>query len=235
KLPVWGNRVVAIEVLTVPPLCVCCIYMPSRNTKSSSSDKENYKHYLDQLEEILGTYSSTHAVLILGDMNASIQQRKGNAQDGLLKDFVESSCLECLQSGMVTFMRPNKLDKAEIDYILFNMHGGQLVTAVEVDTRTATNTSDHVAVIGTLDIPTKESKKELVKLTCKPRWDKCDKTAYRQSIRENLLPFDTFLPARNGSIDVLQPLSHLNAVLRQATLRSIPKYRSEITVREIRK
>lgn len=34
--------------------------------------------------------------------------------------------------------------------------------------------------------------------------------------------------------DILQPLSHLNAVLKQATFSSIPKFRSEISIKKIR-
>ena len=58
--------------------------MPSRNSKSNSTDRESYMHCLDQLGEILNTYSGTHAVIILGDMNASMKARKGNLQDTLL-------------------------------------------------------------------------------------------------------------------------------------------------------
>ena len=28
KLPHGGNRIVAIEVCSQPPLCICCVYMP---------------------------------------------------------------------------------------------------------------------------------------------------------------------------------------------------------------
>ena len=52
-------------------------------------------------------------------------------------------------------------------------------------------------------------------------------------MRENLLPFDTFLPSTTGDFDILQPLSHLNAVLKRATTCSIPKHKSEVTVRQL--
>ena len=110
--------------------------MPSRNSKSGSADRENYQQVLDQLEEILNTYSRTHSVLMLGDMNASLQQRKGNNQDTLLKDFQTSNNLHCLQKGAGTFFHPNKSDKAEIDYILFDERSKQIVTTVAVDSKT---------------------------------------------------------------------------------------------------
>ena len=86
-----GPRIVAIEVQALIPICICPVYMPSWNSKSISSDKENYQHYLDQLVEILHIYNSTHMVLILGDLNALLVQRKGNLQDAMLKNFVNLS------------------------------------------------------------------------------------------------------------------------------------------------
>ena len=68
---------------------------------------------------------------------------------------------------------------------------------------------------------------------CKPKWETCDKSTYRKSVRENLLPFDAFLPSTTVEFDILQPLSHLNAVLKQATIFSIPKFKSEVTVRQL--
>ena len=120
KLPFGCSRIVAVEVLTDPPLCICSVYMPSRNSKSIFNDMESYPQCLDQLEEVLDIFSGTHAVLILGDMNASLCKRKGNNQDILLEEFVRSNALCYEQAGTETFFHPNKTDKAEIDYLLFN-------------------------------------------------------------------------------------------------------------------
>ena len=75
------NRMVVIEVQSVPPLYVCNIYMPSRNSKGNNKNDDNFQSCLDQTEEVLNTYSSTHALLIVGDVNASLKQCKGNMQD----------------------------------------------------------------------------------------------------------------------------------------------------------
>ena len=88
--------------------------MPSRNSKSNSTDRENYMHCLDQLGEILNTYSGTHAVIILGDMNASLKARKGNLQDTLLIDFVSQHDLSWRQSGEETFFLLTKLTKPRL-------------------------------------------------------------------------------------------------------------------------
>ena len=80
----------AIEVCSVPILYICNVYMLSRKPKIISNGKENYMHCLDQLEEILNIYTRSHAVFIAGDMNASLVPRRGNQQDMLLRDFVDS-------------------------------------------------------------------------------------------------------------------------------------------------
>ena len=49
KVAVGCNRISAVEVLTDPPLCVCCVYMPSRISKSNSPDHESYQLCIDQL------------------------------------------------------------------------------------------------------------------------------------------------------------------------------------------
>ena len=136
----------AIEVCSVPPLCICNVCMPSRNSKSNCNDKENYMHFLDQLKEIQNIYTRSHAVFIVGDMNASLVPRRGNQQDVLLRDFVNSNSLCWRQKGEETFFHPNKGDRAEIDYLLFNIIGESLVKSVSVERNIPLNTSDHVPV-----------------------------------------------------------------------------------------
>ena len=43
---------------------------------------------LDQNDEVLNTYNSTHAILCVGDFNASMKERPGNLQDRQFIDFV---------------------------------------------------------------------------------------------------------------------------------------------------
>ena len=206
--------------------------MPSRNSKKDARDKDSYMHCLDQLEEILNIYSLTHAVFIVGDMNASLMSRKGNLQDSLLKEFVDRNALCWKQHGEETFFHPNKTDRAEIDYIFFSKNGENLVKSVAVERCTSLNTSDHVPVHTHINIETCEKSRAVATvIQLKPKWDKCDKIMYKRSIRQNLLSFDTFLPASTAETDILQPLAHLNAVLKQATKDSIPNYKSSMKVK----
>ena len=206
KLPVGRNGIVAFEVLTSLPLCFCTVYMPSRNSKQNSTDAEEYLHLLDQLKEILYACSSTHVVLILGDINVSLRQGKGNNQDALLKEFVDSNNLTCKQENADTFFHPNKSNRAEIDYILSCPDGSRILIDAGVVSNTSTNTSDHIPVLGTLSVSVRDTQKHSAKIVCKPKWDICDNNMYQYSVQRHLLPFDTFLPTLASSVDILHHL-----------------------------
>ena len=66
-------------------------------------------------------------MFIVDDMNASLVPRRGNQQDIILRDFVDSNTLCWRQNGEETFFHPNKGDRAEIDCILFNIIEDSLV------------------------------------------------------------------------------------------------------------
>ena len=76
--------------------------------------------------------------------------------------------------------------------------------------------------------------KQKTKLMCKLKCEKCNRTVYRNSVRDHLMSFNTFLPSLNEHTRILQPLSYLNAFLKRATCDSIPKFKPKITVKEVR-
>ena len=233
KLPLGDCRVVVVEVASSPPLCICNVYMPSQNTKGDR-EGDGYRACLDQVGEIILTYNKTHAVLVIGDLNASLTMRKGNQQDIQLKQFVDGFRLSLMQHGECTFFHPNKSDKAEIDYILYTGIGADVVASVDVESRNAANTSDHVPVVAVLNLETTQTGSTEQKIKCKPKWDKCDAVVYKQSVQEYLRPFPTFRISLSSELDILYPLGHLNTVLKMATADSIPKHRSEIRARELK-
>ena len=186
KSPYGWNRIVAIETDSVPPFCICSVYTPSRSSKSNSSDSETYLQCLDQVEEILNIYSSMHAVVIHGDMNASLIPRKGNLHDSLLMDFVERNNLSWRQNGEETLFHPNKADKAEIDYVFFNKNGNKLVQSVAIERHTSLNKSNHLPVCAQVNAENNEKvRAETTVIPVKPKGDKCDKTLYKNTIFSN--------------------------------------------------
>ena len=152
-----------IEVQCVSPLCICNIYMPSRNSRGNTKSDDNYQSCLDQMEEVLNMYGNSRAVFIVGNFSASLMERRGNEQDHQFKAFVKSNSLGHSKSGIPTFFHPNKVDSAEIDYVLFYGLGGDLVSSVPIETKTASNISDHVSVTALLTLTPKyiELKKQL--------------------------------------------------------------------------
>ena len=117
KLIHGENRMVVIEVQSSPPICICNVYMPCRNSKGNAKNDDNFQSCLEQIEEVLSIYQNSHIVLVAGDLNASLSEHRGNAQDVLLRTAVNINSLEYQQNGTSTFFHPNKTDNAEIDYI----------------------------------------------------------------------------------------------------------------------
>ena len=225
------NRIAVLEVQSDPPLIICNVYMPARNSKGNSKAEDSYRSSLDQLEEILSIYKKSHAVFILGDFNASLQTRKGNGQDLQLSSFVRNNDLLYAQSGQHTFAHPNKTDRAEIDYIFFNAAGEEIMDSVAVEPSTALNTSDHVPVYAVLKVKKREKTPSDLLIRCKPKWDKCDLHNYRDFISEHLQPFCSYRLGESPEFDILYPLSHLISVLQLATRDSIPSYKAEVKLR----
>ena len=96
---------------------------------------------------------------------------KGNSQDRQFNEFFKSNPLYSEQRGADKFFHPNKDDKAEIDDILMNNIARQVMKAVSVENKTAQNTSNHIPVVGTLNIAPDVKSKEKIELNCKPKWD----------------------------------------------------------------
>ena len=76
-----GNRIMILEVQTEPPLCIIGVYMPVRDT----TKKQDFQEILDEIQEIILTFRSSHVLFLVGDMNSSMLERLGNDRDKLLK------------------------------------------------------------------------------------------------------------------------------------------------------
>ena len=231
KLIHGDNRITVIEIQSNPPLIICNVYMPSRNSKGNSKADDAYQASLDQLEEILNIYSATHAVVLLGDFNASLQQRKGNEQDFRLTSFVHRNSLVYAQNGQNTFAHPNKTDQAEIDYIFYNKIGADIIKLVSVESCVALNTSDHVPVYAISKVEVRQKTPGDLMMRCKPKWEKCDRLGYKTFISKHLQSFRSYKFEGSAEFDILHPLSHLVSVLHLATKDSIPSYKAEVKLK----
>ena len=104
-----------------------------------------------------------------------------------------------------------------------------------METKTALNTSDHIPVCEVLKIATSDTKQVRYSVQCKPKWEKCDSLLYKKSVSHLLKPFDSFFICTNSELEILYPLCHLNAVLKVATMKSIPKYKPIIELKNRKK
>ena len=110
--------------------------------------------------------------------------------------------------------------------------GGDLVSSVLIETKTEPNTSDHVPVTALLTLTPKYIELKTTTFQCKPKWDKCNEEVFKKHISEWLRPFDSLYISYSKELDILYPLSHLNAVLKSATEVSIPNHKSSIKFKD---
>ena len=72
-----------------------------------------------------------------------------------LRLLLRATLLGTQSQAFQLFFHPNKVDSAEIDYVLFYGLGGDLVSSVPIETKTASNISDHVPVTALLTLTPK--------------------------------------------------------------------------------
>ena len=66
-----GNQILTLEVQTEPPLCIIGVYMPVCGT----TKKQDFQEILDEIQEIMLTFRSSHMLFLVGDMNSSMMER----------------------------------------------------------------------------------------------------------------------------------------------------------------
>ena len=213
-----GSRIVVTEIVSDPQLCIINVYLPCRNSKATDA----FEDILLELQEVLDKYTCTHAIILLGDMNSSLLNRGVNVQDKKLQNFCAQNDLVSLQHGVPTFFHVNGDDEAEIDYILLNKKAKPLVKTVRVDNYTVSNTSDHVPVYIILNIKAVSKNLKPVSVKMKPRWENCNKLAYKEYIAKYIPTFH--LPTSN--FELIMSLGRFILVLKDAVFASIPNHRN---------
>ena len=117
---------------------------------------------------------------------------------------------------------PYENDSSEIVYILLNEQAKALASSVSVESYTDSSVSDHILVYIILKIRTAKKNLKPVTVKLKPKWDRCDKTAYEEFISRRLSPLD----APQTDLEFLMSLEHLTTTLKRAAYASIPNHKS---------
>ena len=79
-----GNSRILLTRVNLPsnPMCIINCYLPSGNSKAA---KELFFEDLDTLHELIETYSSSHDILIMGDLNMDHFHRSGPKETAFIK------------------------------------------------------------------------------------------------------------------------------------------------------
>ena len=133
-------------------------------------------------------YTKGRTLSVADKSGKLLVNRVNNDQDKELSKFCRKNKLISLQRGVPTFFHVNEKDSAEIDYIFLNEKAKVLSSTVRVESYTDSNVSDHIPVYIILKIRTAKKKLKPVTVKLKPKWDKCDKTAYEEFISRQLNP-----------------------------------------------
>ena len=98
-----------------------------------ASGKTDFIEILDEIYEIRMNFGNSHAVFIVGDMNSSLTLRSCNERDKILSKSVSENGLHHFQNGEPTYIHSDNTSFSEIDYILCNAKGKELVMNVKVE------------------------------------------------------------------------------------------------------
>ena len=89
--------------------------MPVRGTS-----KKTFKKFLDKIAEIIQTYKSSHVVFVVGGMNSSMIDRRGNERDKLLEHFISENNLLHAHSGAIKYIHSDTPCSSAIDFIFYS-------------------------------------------------------------------------------------------------------------------
>ncbi|XP_053376405.1 uncharacterized protein LOC128547494 [Mercenaria mercenaria] len=186
KLNVGNERIIALELGFGQKLCLINTYMPTNKQESEPA----YRECLDVLHDIVSRYEQSHNIILCGDLNGTLLERRNNKHDIMLKDSVKEHMLSCGNSNLEpTFYHFNGY-ASQIDYVLSNCP--ELIQSYSICKKDAVNVSSHVPVTVLLKLSV-----ELVDTHChaerkqsKPKkvyaWNKLDQDSFTEHILSNL-------------------------------------------------
>jgi len=198
-LPDGSGRIICIEI-NIANQKICCInlYMPARGKPDAEAE---FAEVLDEVEEIVKKYGKSHSIIIMGDLNASLNRDPPYQRDKILKKFCHQMRISTDVKENTTFYHHNGKDTSQIDYIFIVEDKEEVVGLQSMQTPdeiSAINVSDHEPVFSTVklfasDKPSKtndtNSKKSAVSRcysNSKTDWSNIDIERYNALIEERI-------------------------------------------------
>ena len=130
--------------------------MPTNNPSVNSSIE--YAECLDIIQHMVMTYKETHEIIIIGDLNGTLNTlRNYNRHDVLLQSFVHELGIHVEHSEKQTFFHHSGASTSQIDYIL--SLNDKTLKDYRVHDQSADNLSSHVPVSATLNTNIESKKK----------------------------------------------------------------------------
>ena len=153
KLSDGNERVIAITISASTNICLINAYMPTNGTDSHTE----YSECLDIIFDIIDRYQNSHKIILVGDLNATLQEYRSNKQDKLLKKFVSEMKLTTGKEMPEehTFFHHAGNSSSQIDYIL--VQDLDIMADYVIEEKSYANTSAHTAVkvVTTVYMPNK--------------------------------------------------------------------------------
>jgi hypothetical protein len=183
--------VVGIEVIIDSDFfCIINAYLPCRGIYSEA----DYEEILDEIGEIIQKYGPTHHIILMGDMNASLNKEIPNSRDKHFIRFCTENCIYTDVPKENTFFHVNGTDVNQSDYILCTLEDKELLLAYKTvgQTELVSNTSDHVPVMASLESSILKKNpdgcSESSPTQARINWDKVNKSDYGNAVSNTLDP-----------------------------------------------
>lgn len=218
-LTVGNDRIQAIEIIGNPNLLIISIYMPC---KGSTDHNAVFMECIDQLNEIIYSFKSSHQIIIGGDFNEDIVHGPNSKRKSEIQSLMDEHDLTTKHNGP-TFIRSNGCDSTSIDFFIYqklyqekiiNIH--KLVNVSSVSDHYPLKLSVHFQykTNGSNNLMEKTSQKPKVK------WEKVDKVKYSENINKKIMENRLNI---NSVDDISTAFTQLNEILVKSAESAAPK------------
>lgn len=157
-------------------------YIHANKNNPSVNSSIEYAECLDIIQHMAMTYKETHEIIIIGDLNGTLNTpRNYNRHDVLLQSFVHELGIHIEHSEKQIFFHHSGASTCQIDYIIFL--NDKIKKDYRVHDQSAENLSSHVPVSATLNtniVSKQKSGENTSKSIKKCNWKKADIEGFQE-------------------------------------------------------
>ncbi|CAC5411732.1 unnamed protein product [Mytilus coruscus] len=195
-LKAGNSRIQCIEIEGDPNIIIVSLYLPCKGPTNSTQE---LLECIDELNEIVCTYSNTHQIIIGGDFNEDIINGASSQKKKYINDFMQDHELSSNETGH-TFIHSNGKDATAIDFILYqNKYSENIIDIQKLNKK--------------LNI-TKNSQTSAKTFNKRIKWDKIDTGKYASLISTEISSTKCKIQNRE---DLESGFNTLNNIIIKAT------------------